>query len=426
MWVAKLKIKHNCIIGKRCKQFNISTSGLPFNIYVSERGTSYVPQIQTLYGKKSDIEKFIDDLRKDKRVKELHRDKNNIFLIEIRREKIPSTFYRDEIFFLKPVKVDTGGYEYWQVCSLKKETLSKFISQIKKGIKNINIEISMLNKKKVRSIYFSYYLSSRISSIEKPRISDFEKGFWKLWHWLYPVYKKIYPSMNRSFYSKNIQNYCRKVKGEKRIFICGAADYDTIKVVHESLKEIGQEKNAKITLIDISSHALNISREFSRKEGIKAEFVKADILKLPKTLLKQKYDIVLTDGFLDYFNRKEKLEVLGAWAKLLKTNGIVITTIPVNYQKRFHFFDQVSDYLEIIRKAEKKKLPLKKVLLYEYSLNKLRELLRRKTGKHTGFSAVKELKEYCDKVGFEAKIGKVFYIYKSLGWKWRNVILVRR
>ena len=54
MWIAKLKIRHDCIIGNRCKKFNVTTTGSPFDVFI-EKGITYSPQIQTLHGEKENI-----------------------------------------------------------------------------------------------------------------------------------------------------------------------------------------------------------------------------------------------------------------------------------------------------------------------------------------------------------------------------------
>ena len=36
MWVTRIKIKHDCIIGTRCKKFGITSTGTPFNVFVEK------------------------------------------------------------------------------------------------------------------------------------------------------------------------------------------------------------------------------------------------------------------------------------------------------------------------------------------------------------------------------------------------------
>ncbi len=116
MWITKLKIMHDCVIGNRCKKFSVTTTGMPFQVYI-EKGITYSPQIQTLHCNKELAEKFIKDLRKDKRIKNLEVEGNTFFLVEMRKDKIPATYHHSKLIFIKPVFADKEGYEYWEIAS---------------------------------------------------------------------------------------------------------------------------------------------------------------------------------------------------------------------------------------------------------------------------------------------------------------------
>lgn len=175
MWIAKLKIRHDCIIGNRCKEFNVTTTGSPFDVFI-EKGITYSPQIQTLHGKEENINEFIKDLKKDKRIGNLEVEGNTIFLIEKRKEKIPATFYNKKIFFVKPVYVDKKGYEYWEVASWKKIILTTFIGNLEKEIDEL--EILKLIETKLTDIY-SIHLAPHLSKNQRIAIDlAFEKGYY--------------------------------------------------------------------------------------------------------------------------------------------------------------------------------------------------------------------------------------------------------
>ena len=81
MWVAKLKIKHDdCVVGTRCKKFNVISIGVPFNSY-NDKDFQYFSHFETLYGKEEDIKSFIDDLKKDKAIINLEIEGNSLFFL---------------------------------------------------------------------------------------------------------------------------------------------------------------------------------------------------------------------------------------------------------------------------------------------------------------------------------------------------------
>ncbi len=175
MWVTRIKIKHDCIIGNRCEKFKVTTTGTPFNVF-RERGITYSPQIHTLHGDKKNIKLFIKDLKKDKRVKSLEIGGDTIFLVEVRKEKIPATFYHPKLIYVRPVFVDTNGYEYWEVASWQKLILIKFIEHLEKNIKNV--EVLKIQQTKLTDIYFSR-LMPKLTEHQKRAIElAFEYGFY--------------------------------------------------------------------------------------------------------------------------------------------------------------------------------------------------------------------------------------------------------
>jgi len=154
MWVAKLKIKHDdCVVGTRCKKFNIISIGVPFNSYQDDK-FQYFSHFETLSGKEEDIKSFIEDLRKDKTVINLEIEGNSIFfLVKISKKQIiPTTHYNPKTFFLKPVIVDTQGYEMWEIGSWKKELLNEFIINLEK--ENFYVKILKIENTKLTEVYF--------------------------------------------------------------------------------------------------------------------------------------------------------------------------------------------------------------------------------------------------------------------------------
>jgi len=154
MWIAKLKIKHDdCVVGTRCKKFNIISIGVPFNSYEDDK-FQYFSHFETLSGKEEDIKSFIEDLRKDKTVINLEIEGNAIFfLVKIpKKQVIPTTHYNPKTFFLKPVIVDTQGYEMWEIGSWKKELLNEFIINLEK--ENFFVKILKIENTKLTEVYF--------------------------------------------------------------------------------------------------------------------------------------------------------------------------------------------------------------------------------------------------------------------------------
>jgi len=175
MWLLKLRLKHDCVIGNRCEKFKITTTGMPFNVYI-EKGTAYSPQIQTLQGNEKDISTFIIDLKKDPKISNLEREGNTVFFIEKRTDKIPATFYNPKLLFFKPVFVDTTGYEHWELTSWNKSILTDFINNLKQSI-NL-IEIKGIQQIKLKDIYYPHLLPELTENQKRAIELAISQGFY--------------------------------------------------------------------------------------------------------------------------------------------------------------------------------------------------------------------------------------------------------
>jgi len=163
MWLAKISIRHDCVIGNRCKKFKVQTVGAPFNVY-NLKGKTYAPQLQTLSGTDSNIKKFIEDLRHDSRVTNLETEGNMIFFLEVRKESIPSSFFDPKLIFAKPVKVDLEGFEHWELASWDKNNLMEFIRKTKQSFPQH--KLVRIQEIKLRDTYFTH-IAPKLSPNQK-------------------------------------------------------------------------------------------------------------------------------------------------------------------------------------------------------------------------------------------------------------------
>ncbi len=155
MWVARVRVRHDCVIGNRCRKFNVTdVGGIAFDVF-REKNEIHAPQIQTLSGREEDVNAFVEDLAKDSRVKNLEREGNAVFFVEVRPDDFPSTFYNPMLFFYKPVTVDTEGFEYWEVASWKKTALTDFIKSLQKSLKEVRVE--KIQEGSFSDIYFIHF-----------------------------------------------------------------------------------------------------------------------------------------------------------------------------------------------------------------------------------------------------------------------------
>lgn len=219
MWVARVRIKHDCVIGNRCRKFNVTDiGGIAFNVF-REKGKIHAPQIQVLSGKEEDVKAFIKDLKKDKRVKNFEREGNAVFFVEARPDEFPSAFHNPKLFFFKPVTVDTRGYEYWEVASWRKETLTEFIKNLQHSLHDVKVE--KIQQGKLTDIYFIHFRPELSKQQKRALELALELGYYE---WPKKAgFKKLAKAMNVS-----VQTYREHLKKAEH------------KVMPDLIKLIGQ------------------------------------------------------------------------------------------------------------------------------------------------------------------------------------------
>src|SRR3989338_3625326 len=126
MWIGHFKVWHeNCIYLSNASKCNVVISMYPLTSYI-EGKYRYHTNINILTGKQKDIERFITEIRKDKRCIEF-RGKGNVYLSYIRLESSDyhtTNYYTPKIFFLKPI-VHKDGKEDWYFGAWEKETITE-------------------------------------------------------------------------------------------------------------------------------------------------------------------------------------------------------------------------------------------------------------------------------------------------------------
>lgn len=107
MWIAKIKMKHDCLIGNRCKKFNIEATANELGSYLKDK-IKISNSVHQLFGEEKQIKKFIKDLEKDKNILHLEHKNNTIYISE-KKPETPVKKYTKNIFLASTVTIDQEG-----------------------------------------------------------------------------------------------------------------------------------------------------------------------------------------------------------------------------------------------------------------------------------------------------------------------------
>lgn len=152
MWLLKIKLKHNCVIGDRCEKYGVISYSMPLSNW-KEKNIFYTSERHTIEGEPSNVKIYLEDIKKDRRLINLEISGNTLFYISKRKDPSPSSFYSQKVFFTKPVFVDKRGYELWEVASHDKRVLAKFLENLEKE-KYKFLELLQFKNVKLNNIFF--------------------------------------------------------------------------------------------------------------------------------------------------------------------------------------------------------------------------------------------------------------------------------
>ncbi len=184
MWVAKVKFSEKeTLIGSKAEKYNVNLFGFPLSYYY-EKNWVVVHITGTMFGEEKNKEKFVQELRREKRLIGL--EINNDFIIGTIKEPIyAKTIYNKDLIYLAPVLISDKGYELLIIGSFNKKPLMKAIDSIERKLGG---ELLSIQQKKIKSISvmkmhpdltdkqkhamklaieYGYYHSPRKTSIQK-------------------------------------------------------------------------------------------------------------------------------------------------------------------------------------------------------------------------------------------------------------------
>ncbi len=165
MWVAKLKCRHDCLIGNRCKKYGIEASA--YELGKTKQGNVLISNsVHQLFGEEKQIKKFVEDLKKDKDVIHTEMKGDMLFLVE-KKKGTPVKEYSRNIFFASPVTVDKRGYEYWEIGSFDRNELNKFINKLNKIC--YELDVIFIKETQAQNIFFPKILPN-LTGLQKKAI----------------------------------------------------------------------------------------------------------------------------------------------------------------------------------------------------------------------------------------------------------------
>ncbi len=154
MWVAKFRLKDDDdIYSPACTKFNVDFFAFPYTHFKKGKTINFLLG-GIIIGSSSGKNKFISQIKKDKRVVSLEKNKDFLLLHTTHpssreQAKEISIFYNPQYLLVKPVHASSDGWEYWEVGCIDRKELNRLVMSAKR---NYHGKLFSLKQEKVSSV----------------------------------------------------------------------------------------------------------------------------------------------------------------------------------------------------------------------------------------------------------------------------------
>ena len=181
MWALKIKAREKWgFYNQKTKECNVKVFFFSQNNYEEKNKIFYIGS-GIITGSEKNKEKFLESLKKDKRLSELEVNKD-FFICTYLEEKSSMRAehvrisYNPRIIFLKPVIIDEEGFEEWEVASSRKEDLDAFVQVAQRF--HVEYKLFYLKKQKITNLMIYSMLPKLSKKQQEALLLAVENGYY--------------------------------------------------------------------------------------------------------------------------------------------------------------------------------------------------------------------------------------------------------
>lgn len=154
MWSLKFTVRNkDSIYTPLTQKYKLTDYLYPVDHFI-KKGKIYLLGIHVLNGEENEKKKFISELKKSTKVKEIEENGNQILTLIAEEERFYSLLFAAELYHPAPVVIKEG-IETWDIASFNRKLLEGIIKEIGKwNDKLADFQLLSLQKTNLSEIYF--------------------------------------------------------------------------------------------------------------------------------------------------------------------------------------------------------------------------------------------------------------------------------
>lgn len=176
MWIAKFRLKHNCMFTNRCVRFKVNLQSVPLTVF-RLRGQTFTSSLHHASGNTDSVDAFLADLRKEKGITELEIKGFTFFVVE-KTGTQAIQFHTPTVFFVKPVLMSSFGSELWEIASWEKIELTKFIDNIDRNVGRV--QMIKLAQKPIDNVFYPRLMPNLTKNQKQALDLAVEEGYYEV------------------------------------------------------------------------------------------------------------------------------------------------------------------------------------------------------------------------------------------------------
>jgi predicted DNA binding protein len=181
MWYLKFKLRHeDCIFAPLVEKYKLQIDFFPLKHEMKGK-TLYTAALHIAKGEEKNIKKYLKDLKKHPRVKEMEVSNQTIFTLtkETTDKESYEAIYNSKVLYITPGYNTSDGYEGWEVASWDRKSLENLINTMETAKNVTHFEILSFEQRDLEEVFILQLFPTLPKKQKQALELAYKEGYYK-------------------------------------------------------------------------------------------------------------------------------------------------------------------------------------------------------------------------------------------------------